>query len=94
MIRIVKMTFQEEKLPEFKELFLSVRSQIENFEGCNDLKIQQALNQPHIVFTISDWDRPEYLEKYRNSELFGKVWSTIKPWFSEKTEAWSMETMC
>jgi hypothetical protein len=24
--------------------------------------------------------------------MFGVVWSTIKPWFSEKPQAWSLES--
>ena len=42
--------------------------------------------------TYSHWNGPEDLENYRTSETFGKIWPTIKPWFAEKPEAWSVET--
>ena len=52
----------------------------------------QEKNKPHVVFTYSLWKSEDALNNYRDSELFRGVWSTIKPWFGEKAEAWTVET--
>jgi hypothetical protein len=33
------------------------------------------------------------LEAYRNSELFHRVWGTVKQWFYARPCAWSVEEL-
>ena len=91
IIRIVKMTFLPEKTAEFLKVFNENKSKIASFEGCTQLKLLNDINQPSIYFTYSHWETPEYLEKYRNSELFASVWNKTKVLFAAKAEAWSVE---
>ena len=91
MIRIVKMTFLPEKTEEFLKVFNENKAKIASFEGCTHLKLLNDINQPTIFFTYSHWKGTEYLEKYRNSELFAAVWNKTKVLFAAKAEAWSVE---
>ncbi len=91
IIRIVKMTFEKDKVAQFLELFNSSKHLIRNFEGCTHLELLNDLDAPHIYFTYSYWESPINLEHYRQSELFKTVWSKTKVLFSDKAEAWSVE---
>jgi heme-degrading monooxygenase HmoA len=90
--RIVKLTFKEEEIGQFLDFFNTINTRVSRFEGCNGMRLLQDIHQPHVVFTYSYWTSEAALNNYRDSELFGGVWSTIKPWFGGKPEAWSVET--
>ena len=91
MIRIVKLTFTPETLPLFLAHFESVKDIVNNFPGCNGMQMLQDIHQPEICFTYSNWNAEQDLENYRVSEQFKSIWSTIKPWFGARAEAWSVE---
>ena len=88
--RIVKMTFQENKVDDFLKLFESHKNLIRAREGCVGLKLLQDLHATHIFFTYSHWQAEEYLNAYRKSELFGKVWPATKTLFAEAPQAWTV----
>jgi len=46
-------------------------------------------NNPNLHFTISLWDSEKDIDNYRKSALFAGIWATVKPWFSNKAQAWS-----
>ncbi|MBL4625076.1 MAG: antibiotic biosynthesis monooxygenase [Flavobacteriales bacterium] len=91
MIRIVKLTFRPDKIEEFLALFNDSKTKIRAFPGCNRLELLNDINTPNVFFTYSYWDKPESLEKYRNSELFNSVWAKTKVLFDGKPGAWSVE---
>jgi quinol monooxygenase YgiN len=91
LIRIVKLTFQEDKVSTFLTFFDGIKNQVNTFPGCQGMKLLQGIDDPSVIMTYSHWERPEDLENYRTSETFGKIWPTIKPWFASKPEAWSVE---
>ena len=93
LVRIVKMTFKEEEIENFKKMFDEKKERIRKFEGCNFLELYQEKNHPHIFFTYSYWNNEEALEKYRHSTLFKSVWATTKAKFSERAEAWSVNKL-
>lgn len=90
IIRIVKMSFEPEKVDEFLELFNSSKHLIRNFKGCSHLELLNDLKYGTIFFTYSWWESETDLNNYRNSELFENVWSKTKILFSAKPEAWSV----
>lgn len=90
--RIVKLTFREEETENFLRFFDTINTQVSRFEGCNGMRLLRDIRQPNVVFTYSYWDSEAALNRYRDSELFGKVWSAIKPLFGEKAAAWSVST--
>lgn len=91
MIRIVKLTLQPERLTDFLSHFEGVKWQVAQFPGCRGMRLLRDKGNPNIVFTYSEWEDESDLENYRTSELFGKLWPTIKPWFAQKAEAWSVD---
>ncbi len=91
LVRIVKMSFKEERIEEFLENFNSKKAHIRHFEGCNFLEVYRDKHNTNIFFTYSYWDSESDLERYRNSDLFKDVWSKTKPLFSDKPQAWSVD---
>ena len=91
LVRVVKMTFQKDKIPEFLALFEKTRIQIRNFPGCQHLQLLEEHGGTGVMMTYSHWDSEEALNNYRDSELFGEVWAQTKPLFSEKPMAWSLD---
>jgi quinol monooxygenase YgiN len=91
LIRIVKMTFREDKIDDFLKLFNETKDSIRNFEGCRHLQLLKDYNEKNIFSTYSKWDNEEALNKYRDSALFAQVWANTKKMFSAKPVAFSMK---
>lgn len=90
IIRIVKMTFDPDRVPDFLENFENIKEKIRGFEGCRHLELLQQEGQPNVYFTYTWWDKPQSLENYRHSQLFKEVWAFTKTLFSDKPQAWSL----
>ncbi|PHR29166.1 MAG: antibiotic biosynthesis monooxygenase [Fluviicola sp.] len=88
--RIVQLEFEKDKIQGFLEFFDTIKHQVNTFPGCHGMKLYQDINRPTIVMTYSHWENQEALDAYRNSKTFGTIWPKIKPWFSEKPQAWSV----
>lgn len=88
--RIVKLTFQTDKIAEFLEFFETIKWDVARQPNCGGMKLLQDKKQPNIVFTYSLWEDEAALNAYRDSDLFGKVWPKIKPWFGAPAEAWTV----
>ncbi|MCJ8164683.1 antibiotic biosynthesis monooxygenase [Pontibacter sp. E15-1] len=91
IVRIVRMTFREDKTGEFLKIFRNSKEKIGAFEGCNHVELLQDINHPNVYSTYSLWDSEEHLNNYRDSELFGQVWKATKALFADKPQAWSHE---
>ena len=89
--RIVKLTFQKDKINDFIEIFESSKSKIAGFEGCNHLELWREKKEGNVFFTYSFWENEAALNRYRKSELFGKVWPKTKALFADKPKAWTLE---
>lgn len=90
LIRIVKMSFIPEKVPDFLANFELIKEKIRAAKGNTFLELYQDISQPHIYFTYSVWESEEDLNKYRKSALFEDVWTFTKQLFNDKPEAWSV----
>lgn len=90
IIRIVKLTFQENKSQVFMDLFEERKQAIRHVEGCLHLELWREEGNPDVIFTYSHWDSVESLNKYRFSDFFKDTWSQAKPYFKEKAQAWSL----
>jgi quinol monooxygenase YgiN len=90
LIRIVKMTFKEDRVTDFKKIFENNKAKIRGFEGCSFLELYRDQNTPTVFFTYSHWKDENYLNAYRNSALFEGVWAKTKILFAAKPEAWSV----
>ncbi len=88
IVRLVKMSFRPDAVPQFDALFEKYHQQIRHFPGCTHL---QLLKAGAVYFTYSHWERAEDLENYRHSDLFQAVWPATKALFAQPAEAWSTE---
>ena len=93
LIRIVKMSFQENKIPLFLTEFEQYKLKIRNVKGCQFLELYRDINVSTTYFTYSYWDSENDLNFYRDSELFKEVWYKTKILFNQKPQAWSVETV-
>ncbi len=93
MIRVVKLTFKETHIDDFKSLFEARKERIKKTKGCIHLELWQDTKNPSIFYTFSIWNQSRDLEIYRMSTLFQDTWSTVKQWFSEKPEAFSADKL-
>ncbi|MCB9250907.1 MAG: antibiotic biosynthesis monooxygenase [Flavobacteriales bacterium] len=89
--RIVKMTFRDNEIENFKLLFNEVYDKIRKCKGCRSVTLLQDVENRNIFFTYSVWEGLDDLNAYRNSELFADTWKKTKAMFLEKAEAWSTE---
>ena len=93
LVRMVKMGFYKQNVEVFLEHFNANKSKIRAFEGCHFLELYRDKKDPSIFFTYSFWDSEEDLLNYKKSELFLNIWGNIKPLFSIRPEAWSVDKM-
>ena len=91
IIRIVRMTFQEEKVEEFLELFDTYKSAIRHQPGCLHLELLVDHHQSNVFSTYSHWNNENSLNAYRDSDTFGKVWPATKKLFADKPTAHSYQ---
>ncbi|MET4107130.1 putative quinol monooxygenase [Hymenobacter sp. UYP22] len=91
LIRIVRMTFHPERVPEFLALFQQSEDQIRNMPGCRFLELWQDIHEPTVYCTHSHWDSEDQLNAYRKSALFGQVWPATKALFAGPPLAFSVQ---
>ncbi len=91
ILRLVKMHFKSEEIENFLAYFQTIKNSIESMPGLVRLHLYQDKANSNVVFTHSIWTNEEYLNKYRNSELFAEVWPATKQLFADNAEAWSLE---
>lgn len=92
IIRIVKMTIAPSKIEDFLKIYSSNMSKIRGVNGCNKLHLLQDEKYQNIFMTYSFWNNQNDLEAYRNSELFKSIWKTVKPFFADTPQAWSLQS--
>lgn len=89
LIRIVRMTFREDALDAFHQIFDRSKEHIRAFPGCRHLELLHDLDHPNVRMTYSHWTGPNALEAYRRSELFQTTWAATKVLFAERPVAFS-----
>lgn len=93
LIRIVRMTFQADKLPDFHAIFDQSKHRIRAFPGNCHLELLRDPDNPAVRITYSLWNTASDLEAYRRSDLFRTTWAAAKLLFSEKPMAFSAEKL-
>ena len=89
IIRIVRLTFNEENIEHFYELYNKHKKAISSQSGCFSVELVEDSFNPNVVATISKWRDEESLNRYRDSKLFGVVWPATKELFAAKPEVWT-----
>jgi len=93
LVRIVKLSLQEEKIKEFISNFNKQKESIRHFPGCQFLELYNDKQAKNVFFTYSYWDNEDALNNYRHSEIFQGIWAVTKPMFNAKPEAWSVDKL-
>lgn len=93
LVRIVKLSFHPNKIDIFLSNFENNKENIRNFKGCRLLELYRDKINTDVFFTYSYWETKQDLENYRNSSLFKDIWSSIKIFFNDKPEAWSVDKL-
>ncbi len=91
--RFVKLTIKVDQIVAFQKAFSERNKVIESFQGCQKVELLQDVNDKRVFFTFSEWNKEDDLENYRNSDFFQDTWSTVKPMFDGKPEAWSLNVL-
>ncbi|MDJ1505498.1 antibiotic biosynthesis monooxygenase family protein [Xanthocytophaga agilis] len=90
LVRIVRMTFQIDKVADFHTIFRQSQPIIRSFPGCLHVELLQDADNPVIYSTLSHWENAAALEAYRQSDFFRDTWSKTKILFSDKPIAFSL----
>ncbi|MEL6591298.1 MAG: antibiotic biosynthesis monooxygenase [Bacteroidota bacterium] len=91
ILRIVKMTFQSDKLAAFHALFDQHKNKIRHSPGCHRLELHADAKADNVRYTYSYWEDEASLNAYRYSDLFGEVWPKTKQLFADRPEAFSLQ---
>lgn len=91
--RIVKLSFEPEKINDFLDIFAESKEKIRQSVGCRHLELLRCKSPNHIFFTYSYWDNEKALDDYRHSDLFRATWAKTKQLFNDKPEAWSVQVV-
>lgn len=92
-VRIVKLSFQPDKIDTFLTYFENNKDTIRNTKGCRLLELYRDKTNPELFFTYSYWDTEQDLENYRNSVFFRELWAKFKVIFNDKPLAWSVDKL-
>ena len=90
--RIVQMTFREDRIKDFIDIFEARKQKIKSFHGCTHLELWQDNTNANVFFTYSIWDSQADLDHYRFSDFFKDTWGKTKALFAEKPQAWSVSS--
>lgn len=93
LVRIVRMTFREGTLPDFRAIFDASKHQIRAFPGNHHLELLADPDNPAVRMTYSLWESADALEAYRQSELFRTTWTATKALFAQRAVAFSGERL-
>lgn len=91
LLRIVRMEFTPEDALDFDAYFATVRPEILEMEGCFQVVSLAGIDRPGLRTTLSIWESPEALDRYRRSDLFARVWPKTKEKFVSSPVAWSLD---
>ncbi len=89
--RVVKLFMYPDHQDAFLDIYKKHISYMANLPEVISLELFEVKNEPGKFMTISTWTSEEGLEKYRKSQYFKDIWAKIKPWFSDKPEAWTLD---
>jgi quinol monooxygenase YgiN len=91
IIRIVRLSFREDKVEDFMHIYKTSKDRIKSFEGCTHLELFRDQNHDNVFYTFSKWKSNDCLENYRISELFKTTWIKTKALFNSKPKAFSLK---
>ena len=92
--RVVRLTLRPDINSEaFEEIYRKRNPYTKGVKGCRSVKVMKDVNDDHVHYTLSAWDRNEDLEAYRQSDYFAETWPMVKALLDQKAQAFSMTEM-
>ena len=83
-LRIVSMKIQNDKLDEFKRIYLEkVIPALKETEGCRYVFLTESINERDEFISVTIWDNKTCAEKYEASGTFEELVGKIKHTFSQ-----------
>jgi len=76
--RFVKLTFTQEHIEDFIQIWQDSREKIAAFEGCHFVEMHQARVPANVCFTHSIWDSEEALNEAWTLDTHGFEGSLTK----------------
>jgi len=89
LVRIVRLTVRPDDAATFLARFDESAAEIRAFPGCRRLELWRDTEAEAVFTTLSHWDGPAALERYRESDLFATTWAAVKPLFAGRPQAHS-----
>ena len=68
--RIVKLTFQEDKIADFLDIFAESKQLIRQSPGCQHVELLRARHPENVFFTYSFWESEEATESLSSFGTF------------------------
>ena len=87
------MTFKKNRADEFLDFFETIKDEIKKFKGCRYIAMFKDERLENVFAFYSAWDTKEYLEDYRKSSFYRRIWTQTKSYFDAPPSAWSF-TVC
>jgi heme-degrading monooxygenase HmoA len=83
-LRIVSMKIQDDKLDEFKKIYLEkVIPALKKTEGCRYVFLTESINERDEFISVTIWDDKTCADKYESSGTFEELVGKIKHTFSQ-----------
>jgi len=89
LVRIVRMSFRENRVADFLDVYDEIATTIRSFSGCRHIELWKDADAPAAYTTYTLWTNNEALQTYRESSLFRETWAKIKPMFESPASAHS-----
>ena len=90
LIRLVRLPASAETLPALRATLTEVMPTVRQQPGCTHLELRADHAAPHVLYTLSHWQSDADLQRYRRSEMFGKVWPRLKAHLRDRPSAVSL----
>ena len=90
LIRLVRLPASPETLPALRATLAEVMPTVRQQAGCTHLELRADHDAPHVLYTLSHWESDADLQRYRRSEIFGKIWPRLKVHLRERPSAFSL----
>ncbi len=83
-VRIVSMKIQEDKMDEFKKIYLeTIIPALQNTPGCKHVFLTESINEKDEFISVTIWDDKAYANEYESSGAFSELVGKVKHTFSQ-----------
>jgi quinol monooxygenase YgiN len=83
-VRIVSIKIQENKLEEFKKLYLEkIIPALKETEGCRHVFLTESVNEKDEFISVTIWDNKKFADDYESSGKFQELVKELKHTFSQ-----------